>query len=135
MNSSETATSSDLAALRACLIVIAVSYAAFGAFLVILDSSAPLFVAGRVLVVGLLCLQVLRGHNWARLLLGVFTALITVVFLLSSSLSILTSLNGLVFAGLVLVLGAAYAALFAHPRIRAQFNAARARRTPTGTAL
>jgi hypothetical protein len=135
MDSTGTSASPDSSALRTCLILIAVAYAAFGAFLVFLGSSAPLTVVGRVLVVGLLCLQVYRGHNWARLLLGAFTALITVVFLLTSNSSILASLDGMILAGLVLLLGAAYVALFTHPRISQQFAAARARRTPSRAAL
>lgn len=119
----------DLALLKRCLLTIAITYGALGALLMLMEAGSPLSVAGRVLIVCLLCVQVAKGHNWARLLLGAFTVLVSAVILLSTSLSFLSSVRGILLAVLALALGGTYIALFAHPAIRAQFQSARARRT------
>jgi hypothetical protein len=115
-------------ALISALVVTGTAYASIS---LILASTAenPIGNVGRVLIVTLLCVQVARGANWARLLLGAFVLPLTAFLLLSAPGGTISAVHVTLLA-LALVASIAYLSLFLRREAAGEFARRRAARTP-----
>lgn len=87
MDPTKTSDAPDLAELKACLIAIAGACAVSGILVFLYYPEFPQRAVVRVLIVSLLCRQVFLGHNWARVLLGWFTVVATVILFFTAASS------------------------------------------------